>query len=129
MGFVDKLAIYLVTGAFAIFGNIGFYLLLKRFFNEYLSLTGTIIYSGLTLYLTWLANGTLDVPAVSMIIWIALLEYLAMKENPKYFTPFIIFFTLGFFTRYSILLTFPAYALYYVLEKGFKIDSNAKNIL
>ena len=26
-GFVDKLAIYIVTGAFAIFGNIGFYIL------------------------------------------------------------------------------------------------------
>ena len=129
LGFVDKLAIYLVTGAFAIFGNIGFYLLLKRFFNEYLSLTGTIIYSGLTLYLTWLANGTLDVPAVSMIIWIALLEYLAIKENPKYFTPFIIFLTLGFFTRYSILLTFPAYALYYVLEEGFKIDPKARKYI
>ena len=29
LGFVDKMAIYIVTGAFAIFGNIGFYLLLK----------------------------------------------------------------------------------------------------
>ena len=28
-GFVDELAIYIVTGAFAILGNIGFYLLLK----------------------------------------------------------------------------------------------------
>ena len=122
LGLVDKLAIYLVTGAFAIFGNIGFYLLLKRFFDENLSLAGTIIYSSLTLYLTWLANGTLDVPAVGMIIWIALLEHIAINDNPKFYIPFSIFLVLGFFTRYTIVLTFPAFALYYVTKKGFKID-------
>lgn len=50
MGFVDRTVIYIVTGAFAILGNIGFYLLLKRYFNETMSLTGTIIYSASTLY-------------------------------------------------------------------------------
>ncbi|MEE1151416.1 MAG: hypothetical protein UH242_10760, partial [Methanobrevibacter sp.] len=53
-GFVNKQAIYIVTGAFAIFGNLGLYLLFKRYFNEILSLAGTIIYCSLTLYLTWL---------------------------------------------------------------------------
>ncbi|WP_292895995.1 glycosyltransferase family 39 protein [Methanobrevibacter sp.] len=122
LGLVDKLAIYIVTGAFAIFGNIGFYLLLRRFFDEKLSLTGTVIYSSLTLYLTWLANGTLDVPAVSMIVWIALLEYIAINDNPKFYIPFMIFLILGVFTRYPLLLTFPAFALYYVIEKGIKIE-------
>ena len=77
LGFQNKLAIYIVTGAFAILGNIGFYVLLKRYFNETLSLTGAIIYSTCTLYLTWLANGTLDIPATSMIIWTALFTIIA----------------------------------------------------
>jgi 4-amino-4-deoxy-L-arabinose transferase-like glycosyltransferase len=123
LGFVDKLAIYIVTGAFAVFGNIGFYLLLKRYFDENLSLAGTIIYCSLTLYLTWLANGTLDIPAVSMTIWIVLLTVIAMKDNPKYYQYAILFVVLGVFTRYTILLTLPALALYYVYEKGFKIES------
>lgn len=122
LGFVDKQAIYIVTGAFAIFGNIGLYLLLKRFFNANLSLTGTIIYSSLTIYLTWLANGTLDIPAVTIIIWIALLTDIAIKDNPKYYILAILFITLGVFTRYTILLTLPAFLLYYVYEKGFKVD-------
>ena len=130
LGLVDKLAIYIVTGAFAIFGNIGLYLLLKRFFDETLSLTGTIIYSSLTLYLTWLANGTLDIPAVSMVIWIVLLGHIALKDNPKFYVPLIIFLILGFFTRYPILLTYPAFLLYYLIEKGFKIErEDAKYIL
>ena len=123
LGFVDKQAIYIVTGAFAVFGNIGFYLLLKRYFDETLSLTGTVIYSSLSLYLTWLANGTLDIPAVSMTIWIALFTVIAVDENPKFYQYAILFVVLGIFTRYTILLTLPAFALYYVYKKGFKLDS------
>lgn len=121
-GFVDKMAIYIVTSAFAVFGNIGLYLLLKRFFDENLSLTGTVIYSSLSLYLTWLANGTLDIPAVSMIIWIGLLSIIAIKDNPKYYIPAILLIVLGVFTRYTILLVLPAFALYYIYENGFKVD-------
>lgn len=124
LGFVDKLAIYIVTGAFAVFGNIGFYLLFKRFFSEELSLAGTIVYSSLSLYLTWLANGTLDIPAVSMTIWIGLFTVLALKENPKYYQYAIIFIVLGIFTRYTILLTLPAFVLFYIYEKGFAMESD-----
>ena len=122
LGFVDKLAINIVTGAFAVFGNIGFYLLLKRYFDEKLSLTGCILYSSMTLYLTWLANGSLDIPAVSMIIWIALFTVIAINDNPKFYQYAILFVVLGIFTRYTILLTLPALLLYYIYEKGFKID-------
>lgn len=124
MGFVDKTAIYIVTGAFAIFGNIGFYILLKRKFNEILSLTGCIIYSSLTLYLTWLANGSLDVPAVSMIIWTVLFSVIAIKDNNKYYKYAIVFIVLSIFTRYTVLLTFPALIVYYLYEKGFRIESD-----
>ena len=121
-GFVDKLAIYIVTGAFAIFGNIGFYILLKRYFSEILSLTGTVIYSSLSLYLTWLANGTLDIPAVSMIIWTTLFAVIAIKDNAKFYKFAIVFLILGIFTRYTVLLILPALVLYYVYEKGFTVD-------
>ena len=124
LGFVDKLAIYIVTGAFAVFGNIGFYILLRRYFNETLSITGCVIYSSLTLYLTWLANGTLDIPAVSMIIWTVLLSIIAIKDNNKYYKYAILFIALGVFTRYTVLLTIPAVILYYFCEKGLKIESD-----
>lgn len=124
VGFVDKLSIYIVTGAFAIFGNIGFYLLLKKFFNENLSLTGTILYSTFTLYLTWLANGTLDIPATGMIIWIALFSIIAIKENPKFYEYLVPLLILGLFTRYTVILTIPAFLLYYILENGFEIKEN-----
>ncbi|MFM5882075.1 glycosyltransferase family 39 protein [Methanobrevibacter gottschalkii] len=121
VGFVDKLAIYIVTGFFAIIGNIGFYLLLKKFFNEELSLTGTILYSSFSLYLIWLANGTLDIPATGVIIWIALFTMIAVRENPKYYQYLIPLMVIGLYTRYTVILTLPAFFLFYVLENGFKI--------
>ncbi len=122
LGLQEKLAIYIVTSVFAILGNIGLYLLLKRFFNETLSLTGTIIYSTLSLNLTWLANGTLDIPGVAVTIWIMLFLILAIKENPKYFSLTIPLFVIGVFTRYTVILILPAMLLYYVYEKGFTIE-------
>ena len=123
LGFVSETTIYIVTGGFAVFGNVGFYLFMKRFFDEDLSLTGTIIYSSLTLYLTWLANGTLDIPAIAMTMWIALFSIMAIKDNPKYYLYTLLFIVLGFFTRYTVILTIPALLLYYVHAKGFKIES------
>ncbi|WP_257637969.1 glycosyltransferase family 39 protein, partial [Methanobrevibacter gottschalkii] len=112
------MAIYIVTGFFAIIGNIGFYLLLKKFFNEELSLTGTILYSSFSLYLIWLANGTLDIPATGVIIWIALFTMIAVRENPKYYQYLIPLMVIGLYTRYTVILTLPAFFLFYVLENG-----------
>ena len=85
LGYVDKVAIFIVTGVLAIIGNIGLYLLLKLRFNKLLSLSGTIIYATLALNLTWLANGSLDIPAVTFTIWLVYFTILAIKKNPKYY--------------------------------------------
>ena len=129
IGLVDKLAIFIVTGLSAIIGNIGLYILLRKFFKEELSLLGVIIYSSSSLYLTWLANGTLDIPGVSMIIWIAIITLIAIKENPKYYQYIIPVMALGFFTRYTIILTIPAFFLFYVLENGFAIKPEDWNYM
>ena len=118
LGYVDKVAIFIVTGILAIIGNIGLYLLLRLKFNNLLSLTGTIIYSTLALNLTWLANGSLDIPAASITIWIAYFTIIAIKDNPKYYTAVFPLLVIGFFTRYTVALVVPALALYYLYEKG-----------
>lgn len=124
LGYVDKVAIFIVTGILAIIGNIGLYLLLRLKFNNLLSLTGTIIYSTLALNLTWLANGSLDIPAASITIWIAYFAIIAIKDNPKYYTAAFPLLVIGFFTRYTVALVVPALALYYLYEKGIKITKN-----
>lgn len=124
LGYVDKVAIFIVTGILAIIGNIGLYLLLRLKFNNLLSLTGTIIYSTLALNLTWLANGSLDIPAASITIWIAYFAIIAIKDNPKYYAAVFPLLVIGFFTRYTVALVVPALALYYLYEKGIEITKN-----
>ena len=109
LGYVDKVAIFIVTGILAIIGNIGLYLLLRLKFNNLLS---------------WLANGSLDIPAASITIWIAYFAIIAIKDNPKYYTAAFPLLVIGFFTRYTVALVVPALALYYLYEKGIKITKN-----
>ena len=123
LGLADRIAIYIVTGAIAIIGNIGVYLLLRQYYDENLSITGAVIYSTLTLNLAWLANGTLDVPAVGMTIWFVLFTIMAIDKNPKFYRYAFPLFVIGFFTRYTLILTVPALLLYYVYRNGFKIKS------
>ncbi|WP_407381682.1 glycosyltransferase family 39 protein [Methanobrevibacter sp.] len=124
IGLVDKLAIYIVTGIFAILGNIGLYLLLRLRFNSLLSFTGTIVYTTLALNLTWLANGSLDIPAVTITIWIVYATVLAIKSNPRYYLAVFPLLVIGFFTRYTVGLILPAVVLYYLYENSLKINEN-----
>ena len=121
-GLKDQLAILIISAIFAILGNIGLYLLLKTRFSEILSFCGTILYSGSAIYLTWFANGSIDIPAVSITIWIVLFAIIAIRNNPRYYQILIPLIVIGFFTRYTVILILPALVLYYVYNKGFKIE-------
>lgn len=121
LGYVDKIAIFIVTGIFAIAGNIGLYLLLRLRFDKLLSFTGTIIYTCLALNLAWLANGSLDIPAVTVTIWTVYFLILAIKRNPKYYIIVFPLLVIGFYTRYTVGLVLPCMILYYAMEKSFKI--------
>ena len=104
-------------------GNIGLYLLLRLRFDKLLSFTGTVVYTTLALNLTWLANGSLDIPAVSISIWIVYLTILAIKNNPKYYVYVFPLLVVGFFTRYTVGLILPALVLYYLYENSLKIKT------
>lgn len=122
LGYVDKVAIFTVTGIFAIAGNIGLYLLLRLRFDKLLSFAGTIVYACLALNLTWLANGSLDIPAVTVTIWAVYFFILAIRKNPKYYIVLFPLLVIGFYTRYTVGLILPAMILYYIMEKPFKIS-------
>ena len=113
LGYVNVNALYIVTGIFAIFGNLGFYILLKKRFNKTLSLIGSILLFSLSLNLLWLANGTLDIPAIGLSIWSILFFTLAVDKNPKYYIPSLLLFVLSIFTRYTAGLIIPVLLIYF----------------
>lgn len=122
LGIKNQLAILIVTSIFAIIGNIAFYFLLKTRFDEIYSLCGVILYASFAINLTWLSNGSIDIPATSITILTVLLSVLAVK-NPKYYSLLFPTFIIGFFTRPTVILIIPVLILHYLYFKGFKIDS------
>uniref|UniRef100_UPI003890DB56 glycosyltransferase family 39 protein n=1 Tax=Methanobrevibacter sp. TaxID=66852 RepID=UPI003890DB56 len=122
IGIKDATSILIITGLFAIIGNIGLYFLLRIKFDSVLSLTGVILYATFALNLTWLANGTIDIPGVSITIWTVIFLILAVDKNPKYYLFAFPAFAIAFFTRYQIIFILPVLILYYLYKKGFKIE-------
>ncbi|WP_409200576.1 glycosyltransferase family 39 protein [Methanobrevibacter sp. DSM 116169] len=119
IGFKHQIAIFMVTGLFAIFGFIGLFLLLKTRFNNLLSLLATVIFISFSLNLAWLANGSIDIPAVSLTLWAMLFLILALDKNPKYFILTILLFLLAFFIRTTVILFLPVLIFYYLSKKNF----------
>lgn len=114
LGFVNEVSIYAVTGVFSIFGSLGIYVLLKRYFNSLLSLAGGVLFTSFSLNLLWWANGTLDLPAVGLSVWAILFLILAVDESPKYYILSFVFLVLSIFTRYTCLFLIPLFLLYYL---------------
>ncbi len=129
IGIQGEIAIFIITGIFAIIGNIGFYILLKTRFNKYLSITGAIVYSCLSLNLMWLANGTLDIPAVAITIWVVIYTILAINKDPKYYPIAVGLFLVGFLIRFTEGFILPILFVYFVYKTRFKLEAKAKKYL
>ena len=134
LGFLSEVSLYLVTGIFCIFANIGIYALLKNKFSSILSLCGSFLFGSFSLSLLWWANGTLDVPAVALSIWTIIFTILAVDNDSKYYMIAILLavdndskyymiaiplFVLAVFTRYTALFLLPLILLYYLSKHDF----------
>lgn len=117
-GYVDKNAIIIITSLFNFIGFFGFYILLKNRFNPQLSFIGTIIYGSLPIILVNAYRGMIDLPSISISIWILVFGIMAIDKNPKYFLITLPLFTIGFFTKYIAGLTLPLIVLYYVMNRN-----------
>lgn len=119
LGFLSEMSLYLITGIFGIFANIGIYVLLKNKFSSLLSLCGAFLFGSFSLNLLWWANGTLDIPAVALSIWIIIFLVLAIDKDSKYYMLAIPLFVLAVFTRYTALFLLPLILLYYLSRHDF----------
>jgi len=112
LGFISETSIFIVTGIFYVFGVLGLYSLLKMRFKNIMALFGTIIYAGFSINLMWVANGTLDIPSVSLTILSLYFFVLGVEKNQKYFYLAFPIAVLGFFAKYTAGLTIPLMILY-----------------
>lgn len=120
LGFKNQISMFIVTGAIAIIGNIGLYLLFRLKFDKILSFLGVIVYATFSLNLIWLANGSLDVPAVGLMIWTVLFGIIAVDRNPKFYLWTIILFLMAFLIRYTVILILPVLIVYFIYKRKYR---------
>lgn len=125
LGYISPTTIFAVDGAMFICGVMGFYLLLKQYFNNVESFLASLIFVSFPAVLSFVGLGLTDVPSISLLIWTVYFTVLAVKRNSKFFYLVFPFLMLAFLTRYAAaLIIFPM--LFYilinrgVLKKGFK---------
>ena len=126
-GFVSEISIFIVTGAFYLLSIIGIYYLLKLRFNKNISCIGALLYGSLTINLIWAANGTLDIPSISLSIWSIYCFILAMEKDQKYFYLAFPLAILSFLAKDTGALIFAVFILYFLSKRD--IFGNIKRYL
>ncbi|MEA4956258.1 hypothetical protein SDC9_03647 [bioreactor metagenome] len=114
LGFVSETSIFTVTGIFYIIGVLGFFSLLKLRFRNLIAILGSILYAGLSINLLWAANGTIDIPSVSLTIISIYFFVLGIEKNQKYLYLAFPIAVLGFFAKYTAGLAIPLMILYVI---------------
>ena len=97
MGFISETSLFVVSGVLFIFLIIGTYLLFNERFEPEVSFFGALIFSMLSLIVTWALTGATDVPALCFALWAMLFTVWGLNRDFKYYYPAFLFFVLGFF--------------------------------
>ena len=119
MDLVDKSAIIIVSSVLCFLGYVGLYFLLKIRFNSLLSLIGVIIFGSTSVVIFNLSKGMIDIPAITIAIWVLYFAIISIDENPKYFLIALPLLIIGIFTKYVIGgFIIPTILLYYCMERN-----------
>lgn len=130
MGFVDETSLFGVSGILFVFLIVGMYLLFNERFDSEVSFISCLIFSMLSLVVTWALTGATDVPALCFAVWALLFTLWGLKRDFKYYYLAFLFFVLAFFTRFTegFILIVMAYYLIVNFEE-FKKQLSLKNVL
>lgn len=131
IGFINESSIFIVTGIFYPIGILGLYFLLKLRFNNLISIFGSFLYGSLSINLLWAANGSIDIPSVSLSIWAIYFSVLAVDKNQKYFYLAFPIAILAFFAKYTAGLVIPLMIFYLVSKPNitYNIKKYFKNFI
>lgn len=108
LGYVSDKVILYVSSFYYILTAIGMYGLLRLKYKELLSFTGAIILITMPINLVWATKGMIDIPGLAMSIFALYFMALGLYKNPKYYYIAFPVLVIGFFTRFTVILTLPA---------------------
>ena len=114
LGFISETSLFIVSGILFILLAIGIYLLFNEKFTPEESLISSLIFSMLSLVVTWALTGANDVPALCFATWALYFTVRGLKDNFNYYYIALLLFVLAFFTRFTegfILIVMAYYLL------------------
>ncbi len=114
LGFVSETSIFITSGIFFFIGIMGMFYLLRLRFNNFYSFFGSFLYGTLLINVKWVANGTLDIAFVALMIWALYFFIQGMEKNQKYFYLAFPLAVLSFFAKYTGALIIGVMILYFV---------------
>lgn len=131
MGFISDSTIIIVSSVFYIFTALGMYLMLRLRFDEVLSFTGSMLLITFPLVIVWVTKGMLDIPGMCISIWAIYFTILSFRKNTKFLYLAFPLAVLGFFTRYTALLTIPVVLIQFLLVENpiSYVKENIKDII
>ena len=123
LGFVSSTSIIITSGIFFFIGIMGMFYLLRLRFNNF-SFFGAFLYATMFINIRWVANGTLDIAFVAVMVWALYFFIQAMEKNQKYFYIAFPLAVLCFFTKYVGAISVGVMVLYFMSRTN--IASNIK---
>ena len=124
LGFVSSTSIIITSGIFFFIGIMGMFYLLRLRFNNFYSFFGAFLYATMFINIRWVANGTLDIAFVAVMVWALYFFIQAMEKNQKYFYIAFPLAVLCFFTKYVGAISVGVMVLYFMSRTN--IASNIK---
>lgn len=124
LGFVSSTSIFITSGVFFFVGIMGMFYLLRLRFNNFYAFFGSFLYATLFINLKWVANGTLDIAFVGLMIWALYFFIQGMEKNQKFFYIAFPLAVLTFFTKYVGAIIVGVMILYFMSRTN--IASNIK---
>lgn len=124
LGFVSSTSIIITSGIFFFVGIMGMFYLLRLRFNNFYSFFGAFLYATMFINIRWVANGTLDIAFVAVMVWALYFFIQAMEKNQKYFYIAFPLAVLCFFTKYVGAISVGVMVLYFMSRTN--IASNIK---
>lgn len=101
LGFICETSLFIVSGVLFVFLVIGIYLLFNERFDAEISFIGSLIFSMLSLVVSWAITGANDVPALCFAVWALFFTVKGLRSNFNYYYLALSFFVLAFFTRFT----------------------------
>lgn len=100
-GFVSETTLFIVSGVFFVFLLVGIYILFCRRFRPEVSFVSSIIFSMMSLVVTWAVSGSNDLPALCLAVWTIIFTLKATEDSYVYYFVAFLSFVLAFFTRFT----------------------------